>query len=74
MRSKQWIGRAGRTCGGFPVTRTLIYGILARPAYIGEFHVDGEVIPALHEPIIDRETWEAVRQLKESRKLKLPPL
>ena len=58
----------------FPVTRTFIYGILARPAYIGGFHVDDEVIPAIHEPIIDRETWEAARQLKESRKLKRPPV
>ncbi|MDT8760519.1 recombinase family protein [Sphingomonas psychrotolerans] len=74
MRSKQWVGRSGRLCGGFPVTRTFIYGILARPAYIGEFHVDGEVIRALHEPLIDRETWEAARRLKESRKLKLPPV
>ncbi len=74
MRSKQWVGRGGNMCGGSPVTRSFIYGILARPAYLGEFHVDGEVIPALHEPIIDRETWEAVRQLKESRKLKRPPV
>lgn len=74
LRSKQWVGRSGKMCGGFPVTRTFIYGILARPAYVGEFHVDGEVIPALHEPIIDRQTWEAVRQLKESRKLKRPPV
>lgn len=74
MRSKEWIGRNGRSCGGYPVTRTLIYGILARPAYIGEFHVDGEVICTLHDPIIDRKTWEAVRRLKESRRLKRPPV
>lgn len=74
LRSKEWVGRSGKLCGGGQASRTLVYGILGRPLYLGEFHVDGEIIPALHAPIIDRETWEAVRKLKESRKLKLPPV
>ena len=73
MRSKAWINRRGEACGGNPITQSVIYGILGNPLYLGEFHVDGKVIKALHAPIVNRGVWEEVRSLKESRRLKKPP-
>lgn len=73
MRSKAWINRRGAPCGGFPVTQSVVYGILGNPLYLGEFHVDGEVIKALHSPLVDRNVWARVRDLKQSRRLKKPP-
>lgn len=72
MRSKAWVTRGGTQAGGHRVTRSLVYGILGNPIYLGEFHVDGEIIKALHEPIIDRAVWMSVSHLKESRRLKKP--
>jgi site-specific DNA recombinase len=73
MLSKAWINRRGVQCGGNAITQSVIYGMLGNPLYLGEFHVDGEVIKALHQPIVDRGVWQEVRDLKESRRLKKPP-
>lgn len=72
MRSKAWITRGGTSSGGLRVTQSLVYGILGNPIYIGEFHVEGEVIKALHEPIVDRQVWSEVSDLKAARRLKKP--
>jgi site-specific DNA recombinase len=68
--SKQFITRQGIVRGGIPANQSFIYGLLGNPTYLGQYHVDGEVIDALHDPIVDRETWAKVRQLKDSRRLK----
>ncbi len=73
MLSKAWINRRGEPCGGNTITQSVIYGILGNPLYLGEFHVEGTVIKALHPPIVDRSVWQAVRDLKEARRLKKPP-
>jgi site-specific DNA recombinase len=73
MLSKAWINRRGEQCGGRAITQSVIYGMLGNPLYLGEFHVEGEVIKALHQPIVDRGVWQEVRDLKESRRLKKPP-
>lgn len=71
--SKQFITRHGVVRGGNPANQSFIYGLLGNPTYLGQYHIDGEVIDALHDPIVDRETWLKVRDLKDSRRLKKPP-
>ncbi len=71
--SKQFVTRQGVVRGGIPANQSFIYGLLGNPTYLGQYHVDGEIIEALHDPIVDRETWRRVRELKDSRRLKKPP-
>lgn len=73
VTSKQTVNRHGVQRGGIIANSSFVYGILGNPTYLGEYHVDGEVIRALHEAIVDRDTWERVRALKEARKLKKVP-
>ena len=57
----------GSRCGGEPFTRGHIYKLLTNPIYIGEIAHKGESYPGEHEPIIVRETWDAVQdQLNEN--------
>lgn len=72
VHSKISVNRHGVQRGGYLAQTTFVYGILGNPTYLGEYHVDGDVIKALHEPIIDRDTWEKASALKEARKLKKP--
>src|SRR6185369_15942221 len=62
--SKQWRTRAGRVAGGGPMTKALIFHVLSNPIYIGELRNNEERYQGLHAPIIDRETWERVRELR----------
>jgi site-specific DNA recombinase len=68
--SKQFVTRNGIVRGGVPAKQSFIYGLLGNPTYLGQYHVGNEVIEALHDPIVDRETWSRVRDLKDSRRLK----
>ena len=51
----------GRTAGGIPFTRPLAY-LLRNRFYIGEVLFKGEICPAEHPPILDRDVFEAVGQ------------
>lgn len=73
VRSKESVNRHGVRRGGILANPSFVYGILGNPTYLGEYHVDGEVIRALHEAIVDRETWERVSALKEARRLRKSP-
>ncbi len=73
VTSKRFVTRQGVSRGGNAASQSLIYSILGNPTYLGEYHVEGEVIRALHEAIIDRSTWERANALKEARRLKKPP-
>lgn len=73
VRSKCFTTREGKVRGGVPAGQSFVYGILGNPTYMGEYHVDGEVIRALHEPIVERELWERARALKEERRYNKPP-
>ncbi len=53
--------KSGQAFGGVPFTRGQIYSLLKCPTYVGEIHHKGEVHAALHQPIIDRDTWERVQ-------------
>jgi site-specific DNA recombinase len=52
----------GRTIGGIPFTRGPLAYLLRNRFYTGEVVFKGEVCPAEHRPILDRELFEAVQQ------------
>jgi DNA invertase Pin-like site-specific DNA recombinase len=45
-----------------------VRAILANPVYAGLLRDGDELIDAAHEPIVDRETWEQVAQLREAKR------
>ena len=53
----------GRTIGGIPFTRGPLAYLLRNRFYIGEVVFRGQICPAEHPPILDRDLFEAV-QLK----------
>jgi site-specific DNA recombinase len=58
----------GRTVGGIPFTRGPLAYLLRNRFYIGEVDFKGEICPAEHPPILDRDLFEAVqRRLVEQR-------
>jgi site-specific DNA recombinase len=58
----------GRTVGGIPFTRGPLAYLLRNRFYIGEVDFKGEICPAEHPPILDRDLFEAVqRKLAEQR-------
>jgi site-specific DNA recombinase len=58
----------GRSVGGIPFTRGPLAYLLRNRFYIGEVDFKGEICPAEHPPILDRDLFEAVqRKLFEQR-------
>ena len=53
----------GRSMGGREFTRGQIYKILANPTYVGEIHHRGQIHKGNHQPIIERDTWNAAQDL-----------
>jgi site-specific DNA recombinase len=51
----------GRTVGGIPFTRGPLAFLLRNRFYIGEVVFRGQICPAEHPPVLDRELFEAVR-------------
>jgi site-specific DNA recombinase len=51
----------GRTVGGIPFTRGSLAYLLRNRFYIGEVVFKGQICPAEHPPILDRDLFEAVR-------------
>jgi len=53
----------GKIIGGHPISRGSLYLILQNPVYIGQISHNGKTYPGLHEPIIERDTWDRVQRL-----------
>ena len=51
----------GRSFGGCPFSRGQLYAILKNPIYVGEIRHRGKLHNGLHDPIIDRQTWDQVQ-------------
>lgn len=60
--------RSGRKRGGNRWTPRQVLDTLANPVYIGLLRDGAKTRPGKHQPIIDRETWELVRQQIEDRR------
>lgn len=70
MRSKQWKTRAGRICGGGPLTKSLVNHVLGNPVYIGEIRHHAESYPGIHAPILDRAIFERVQEIRAAQSKK----
>ena len=67
LRTKARTPNNAKRKGGEPFTRGHIYKILSNPLYIGEVTHKGSRYPGEHQPIVDRDIWQAVQsQLKEN--------
>jgi site-specific DNA recombinase len=63
IRSKVRVAKNGKRSGGNRFVRGAIYELLANPIFIGEIRHEGVRHPGLHEPILDRESWESTQLL-----------
>jgi site-specific DNA recombinase len=52
---------AGSERGGKPFSRGHLYGLLSNPIYNGQIAHKDQLYPGQHLPLIDAETWNAVR-------------
>jgi len=62
-QTKRWTTRKGRTRGGMPFTRTNLYQLLTRVAYIGRIQYKTETHPGEHTGIVDPDVWQRVQTL-----------
>lgn len=65
-------GQNGASRGGKPMSPGTVYNILRNPIYVGEIRGHDRNWPGRHQPIIDRETWDAACDLVKSRTKKGP--
>ncbi len=63
LRTKIRKPNNGKRRGGELFTQGHLYKLLANPIYVGEIAHKGMRYPGEHEPIIDRDTWDAVQEL-----------
>ncbi|MDF2235801.1 recombinase family protein [Albimonas sp. CAU 1670] len=54
--------RRANGSGAKPISRGALYELLRNPVYVGETRHKGERHPGMHDPILDRETWDAVQR------------
>jgi len=73
IRSKVRIAKNGKPSGGNRLYRGALYEMLSNPIYLGEIRHKGIRHPGLHEPIIERELWEATQLLLGSRGARRAP-
>src|SRR5207244_5710545 len=61
LSTKRSTTASGIERGGKPFSRGHIYGLLSNAIYTGEIAHKGQLYPGQHPPLIDTETWTAVR-------------
>ena len=67
VRSPVRMSGTGKRSGGARISRGHLYWILSNPIYVGRLRHKGQSHDGLHSAIIDRETWDRVRQKLESQ-------
>ena len=65
--SKVRLTVSGERRGGAAFSRGALYALLANPLYVGEIRHKGICHPGRHEPLVDRELWEAVQARLRSK-------
>lgn len=66
-RSKRRVFKTGKVTGARPLSRGQINFILRNPVYIGRIRHKQETHEGLHAPIVDRELWDAVKTLLDTK-------
>ena len=49
---------------------TTLHKILRKRIYMGDFDYAGKTYPGIHEPLVDRTTWERVQEILDGRQAK----
>jgi site-specific DNA recombinase len=62
-QTKCWTTRKGRRRGGVPFTRSNLYHLLTRVAYVGNVQYKSEVHRGEHQGIVDADVWQQVQTL-----------
>src|SRR5260370_18577747 len=73
IRSKVRVAKNGKRAGGNLFFRGALYALLSNPIYIGKIRHKGVHHPGLHEPIVDRELWDATQLLLRSHSVNHAP-
>ena len=58
----------GVTLRGRPLHASTLHQILRKKLYMGQFDFDGVTYQGTHEPLVTKETWDAVQQILNDRK------
>ncbi len=61
IRSKTRTYGTGARAGGNNVSRGMLYALLGNPIYVGEIRHKGQRYPGNHEPILERDLFEAAQ-------------
>lgn len=61
MHAEGIVTKASKSRGGVAFGRGSLGHLLQNPLYLGEVHFKGEVYVGQHQPIVDRELWDAVQ-------------
>lgn len=72
LRSTLKVTPSGKRWGGKPISSGHVYAMLQHPIYVGEIKNRDKTYPGLHEPIVSRETWDAVCALRQKRTKPVP--
>lgn len=62
-RTKEWIGKDGKSKGGQPFSKSSLSTLLKHPVYVGKVRAGDEVVDGVHDAIVATETWERVQSL-----------
>jgi len=65
--SKRRVSKRGRVSGGHLIKRGALKHLLPNPLYAGEVRHKDKIYPGQHEPILDRETFDAVQEKLKDR-------
>jgi DNA invertase Pin-like site-specific DNA recombinase len=65
--TRQFVTKAGRQRGGWPIHLNQVLKILSNPIYTGHIVHRGDWIEAQVEPLVSRKQWDLVQEVKRTR-------
>src|SRR5262249_55015156 len=69
-RTKAWVTRKGRPCGGQPFIKTNLHRLLTNPIYAGKLRYKTELHNGEHAAIVDPAKWQKVQELLQRHRHK----
>ncbi|MBI4910944.1 MAG: recombinase family protein [Acidobacteria bacterium] len=61
--SKRWLAQTGKTRGGKPFTKGMLFRLLTNVIYTGKVEFKRQIYEGEHEGIIEAKTWERVQAI-----------
>lgn len=62
-RTKHWVAKRGKTRGGKPFTKGLLFRLLTNATYTGKVEFRGQIYNGEQEAIVEAATWERVQEI-----------